>query len=212
MAFSDTDEELQQRVESAVQILRKRGVVAIPTDTLYGLAACALDAAAVQRVFALKGRPAGMALPLLLAEAGDIRRYATDIPAVTWRLVERFWPGPLTVVLPKADVVPDLVCGGMDTVALRVPDHRVPRAIAAALGTAITGTSANRSGGPELRTAGAVREEFGNRLDLVIDGGATSRGLASTVLDLSDGHPRILRLGAIAQREIEELSGETLNT
>ena len=197
MSISRPQEALQEQIETAVRILKSGGVVAIPTDTLYGLAASPFNEAAVERVYRLKGRPTQQALPLLLAEARDITLWARSIPEVTWALVERFWPGALSLVLKKAKSVPDAVSGGTDTVALRVPDHRVARAISQGLGTPITGTSANRSGRPGLSTAKAVREEFGDEIDLVIDGGELSDGLASTVLDLSGERPRVLRQGVV---------------
>ena len=205
MSVSRPQEALQEQVESAVHILQSGGVVAIPTDTLYGLAACSINDGAVRRVFRLKGRSTQQALPLLLAEADDITRWARNIPEISWALADRFWPGALTLVLPKADSVPDVVSGGTDTIALRVPDHRMARAIARGLRAPITGTSANRSGRSGLTTAKAVRDEFGDEIDLVIDGGELIGGLASTVLDLSGERPRILRQGAISRREIEEL-------
>ena len=210
MAISKLAGILHEQVRVGVGLLRDGGVVAIPTDTLYGLAACAFDARAVRRVFTLKGRPRGMALPLLLAEPDDIGRYASHVSDPTWALVERFMPGPLTLVLRKAPHIPDVVTAGMDTVALRVPDHPVPRALARALGAPITGTSANRSGQPALETAEAVRDEFGDDLDYVIDDDGTPCGLASTLLDLSGDLPRVLRPGAIALSKLAEVCGEVL--
>ena len=205
-------EALHDQVDAAVRILRGGGVVAIPTDTLYGLAACAPDEAAIERVFHLKGRSKGMALPLLLADAHDISIWAGDIPRVAWDLARHFWPGALTLVLKRGDDLPDAVCGGMDTVGLRVPDNQVPRSIARALGAPITGTSANRSGGPGLTTAKAVRAEFGDEIDMVVDGGETPEGSPSTVLDLSKGPPRILRPGSVSPRDIEAVCGLTVVT
>ncbi len=199
------DTVTQGQIEEAARILSRGGVIAVPTDTLYGLASRALDEKAAERVFHLKGRPRGMALPLLLAEPSDISRYAVDIPDVAWRLVEKLWPGALTIVLKKAAIVPDVVSGGMDTIALRVPNHPVPREIARRLGEAITGTSANRSGRPGLTTAQAVRDEFGDELDMIVDGGETPGSVASTVLDLTGERPRILRQGAVSRREIEDV-------
>lgn len=211
MGVQRLDEALQGQVESAASILNRGGVAAIPTDTLYGLAAVAFDEAAVERVFRLKGRPKGMALPLLVADADDLLRCARDVPKVTWGLVERFWPGALTLVLNKADTIPDLVTGGADTVALRVPDHWVPRVLVRKLGSPITGTSANRSGSPGLTTAQAVREEFGDEVDLVIDGGETPGSIASTVLDLTGRRPRVLRQGAVSRDDIEAICGVVLS-
>lgn len=181
--------------------------MAIPTDTLYGLAACAFDETAVAKVFELKGRPAGMALPLLLADAEDAYRCAVDLPPAFERLAARFWPGALTLIARKSDAVPYAVTAGMDTVGLRVPDHPLARSVARMLGAPITGTSANRSGMPGLTTAQAVREEFGDAIGFVLDGGDAPGGVASTVLDLSGNTPRILRQGAIGRDAIEAACG-----
>lgn len=192
-----------KQIETAINTLRDGGVVAIPTDTLYGLAACAFDETAVARVFELKGRPAGMALPLLLADAADAHRCTVDLPPTFERLAARFWPGALTLIARKSDAVPYAVTAGMDTVGLRVPDHPLARSVARLLGAPITGTSANRSGMPGLTTAQAVRDEFGDAIGYVLDGGDAPGGVASTVLDLSDDTPKILRQGAVGRDAIE---------
>ena len=143
-----------------------------------------------------------------MADAEDLATYAAEIPEAVWPLVERFWPGPLTLVLRRSGVVSDEVTGGGDTVALRVPDHPVPREIARRLGGPVTGTSANRSGGAETTTAKGVREEFGSLVDMVLDiGPQPKQGRASTLLDMSAGRPRILREGGVTLREIEKTSG-----
>ena len=138
---------------------------------------------ATLKVYELKGRPDGMALPLLLSDAEDARQCAVEVPEKALPLMERFWPGALTLVLRKSAAVPDVVTAGLDTVALRVPDHPVARAIAAGLGAPITGTSANLSGKPGLTSAAAVRAEFGDAIDFVLDGGDAPGGVASTILD-----------------------------
>ena len=196
-----------KQIETAINTLRDGGVVAIPTDTLYGLAACAFDETAVAKVFELKGRPAGMALPLLLADVEDAHKCAVDLPPTFERLAARFWPGALTLIARKSDAVPYAVTAGMDTVGLRVPDHPLARSVARLLGAPITGTSANRSGMPGLTTAQAVRDEFGDAIEYVLDGGDAPGGVASTVLDLSGDTPRILRQGAIGRDEIEAVCG-----
>ena len=201
---------LLYQVGAAVSILRSGGVVCVPTDTLYGLAAPVLNERVVERVYSIKGRPLDMPLPVLLADPADVSRYATDVPDVAWSLLKRFSPGPLTLVLRKHDIIPDVVTGGSDTVAVRVPDHWVPRAIVRELDAPITGTSANRSGMPGLTTAQEVREHLGNDIEMVIDGGRCSKGVASTVLDLTGPSPLILREGAVSRREIEEVCGERL--
>lgn len=203
------DDALQKQIEIAVDVLGNGGVAAIPTDTLYGLAACAFDESAVLKVYELKGRPDGMALPLLLSDVGDARRCVAETPDEALLLAERFWPGALTLVMRKSTEVPDIVTAGMDTVALRVPDHPVPRAIVKGLGAPITGTSANLSGRPGLTSAAAVRAEFGDAIDFVLDGGDAPGGVASTILDLSGGEARALREGAVSWEEIQAvLRGE----
>ena len=194
-------------VTEVVEVLRNGGVAAIPTDTVYGLAAHGLDAAAVARVFEVKGRPTRMALPLLLADSTDLSRCCVDVPDSALSLADAFWPGSLTLVLPRSDAVPDAVSAGGPTVAVRVPDHPVPREIARRLGSPITGTSANRSGLPPATTAAEVRDQIGDRVDYVLDGGAVHSGVPSTVLDLTRPEPVIVRLGAVAQGAVSEVLG-----
>ena len=205
-------ETLHDQIDGALHILRNGGVVALPTDTLYCLAAHAFDEAAAARIFRLKGRPTDAALPLLLADPDEISRWARDIPDVAWDLARRFWPGPLTMVLRRSPDIPKSLCGGADTVGLRVPDHRIPRDIARELDAPITGTSANRTGEQDLTTPEAVRAEFGDEIDMTVDRGKAPGGPGSTVLDLSDERPRILRRGPISTREIEDVCGQTIAT
>ena len=200
-------ENLDDEFLLASQILASGGVVAVPTDTMYGLAADAFNDAAVERVFRVKGRPAGAPLPLLLAATEEMSECAAEVPELAWRLAELFWPGPLTLVLRKAERVPAVVSGGGDTVALRVPGHEVPRRIVRALGRPITGTSANRSGRQAAITADEVRRAFGDELNLIVASTVPPNGLASTVLDLSEQVPRIVRPGAVTPQEIEKAIG-----
>ncbi len=208
---SEHDRILNDQIDSAVAVLREGGVVALPTDTLYGLAVSALNVSAVERIYEIKRRPAGMALPLLLADRADFWKYATNVPEIAWRLIERFMPGPLTIVLERAPDVPEILSGGLDTIALRIPDHRVPREVATRLAVAITGTSANRSGSPGLTSADEVRRELGRDVDLVVDDGALQGGVPSTVVDLTEFSPRIVRRGAISRQAIEEACGQKLS-
>ena len=194
---------MHEQIKAAVNVLANGGVAAIPTDTLYGLAANALDESAVMKIYDLKGRPDGMALPLLLSDAEDVRMCAEDVPQAAWTLMERFWPGALTLVVNRSAGIPDIVTAGLDTVALRVPGHPVPRAIAKTLGAPITGTSANLSGRPGITNAAGVRREFGDTIDFVLDGGDAPGGVASTILDMSGDEMRILRDGAVSWRDIE---------
>ncbi len=198
-------------VAEAVEVLRHGGVAAIPTDTVYGLAAGGLDDAAVARVFEVKGRPEGMPLPLLLADVADISLCCVDVPESARSLAEAFWPGPLTLVLRRSDAVPDIVTASGDTVGVRVPDHPVPREIARRLGSPITGTSANRSGLPPATNAREVREQIGNRVDYVLDGGAVRAGMPSTVLDLTGPEPVILRPGGVTPEALSEVLGKEVS-
>ena len=191
------DDAMHEQIRTAVKALLNGGVAAIPTDTLYGLAACAFDEAAALKVYELKGRPDGMALPLLLSEMEDARECSAEIPQAAWALMERYWPGALTLVVRKSAKVPGIVTAGLDTVALRVPDHPIPREISKALGAPITGTSANLSGKPGLTSADDVRREFGDEIDFVLDGGDAPGGVASTILDVSGSEMRVLREGAV---------------
>ena len=204
------DPDLSAQVDAAVGHLKRGGVVAIPTDTLYGLAASAVDPDAVARVFAIKGRPAGMAMPVLLADAEDMDLYASDVSEVARELARRFWPGPLSLVLRRSAALPDAATAGGDTVALRVPDHPVPRAIARRLGAPITGTSANPSGQPPATTAAAVHEQLGDAVDLVVDAGESPIGEGSTVLDATGPTLIVLREGAVSITDISNAAGMTV--
>ena len=198
-------------IDDAVEVLRSGGVAAIPTDTVYGLAANGLDESAAARVFQVKGRHERMPLPLLLASVDDLSLCCTDVPDSVRVLAEAFWPGSLTLVLRRSDAVPDAVTGGGDTVGVRVPDHPVPREIARWLGAPITGTSANRSGLPPATTAAEVREQIGDRVDYVLDGGAVRSGVPSTVLDLTGAEPSIVRAGAVAAEAIAKALGTNVS-
>lgn len=193
------------QIQSAADALKNGAVIAIPTDTLYGLAANAFNPAAVEKIFALKGRPAGLALPLLLADPEDIAVCALNPPQDAFALARAFWPGALTLVMRKSPQIPSAVTAGLDTVALRVPNHPIPRAVARALNAPITGTSANISGHPNLTTAQAVRQAFRRSINIIIDGGEAPGGVPSTILDLTAETPRIIRQGAVPQSDIESI-------
>ena len=210
LASHTPSKTLLEQVETAVRILRDGGVIAFPTDTLYGLAASPFNDRAVERLFKIKGRDESVPLPLLLADTAEITKYAVDVPEVFWSLAERFWPGPLTLVVRKLPMVPDTVVGGLETVGVRVPDHWVPREIVRQLGAPITGTSANRAGMPGPTTADAVVAQLDGEIDFVIDAGQCPGGAASTVLDISGPFPLILREGAVSRQEIEVVGGVTV--
>lgn len=194
-------------LDRAVRALVAGDIVAFPTDTLYGLAVDPRSPTAAGRLFALKGRSAGAAAPLVAADAAQV-----DLAAETWtplarRLATRFWPGPLSLVLDAAASLDRGVLGGGSTVAIRVPAHPLARALAAAFGHPITATSANRSGAPAAADAPAVVGALGDGIALVLDAGPTAAGPPSTIVDVRGERPRLLREGAIAwDRVLESLA------
>ncbi len=194
---------IQQQVEQGVSILKQGGIVAFPTDTVYGLGAGISLAPAVKRVYQVKKRPRSMPLPLLLADVSQIGDVAKVVPPVAWLLAEKFLPGALTLVLAKSESVPDVITGKAKTVAVRVPAHPIPIALVQGLGIPIVGTSANLSGQPSALTADDVRNQLGNKVDLIIDGGRCPGGEESTIVDLTGETPVILREGAISREELQ---------
>jgi L-threonylcarbamoyladenylate synthase len=193
-------------IAHAVALLRAGELVAFPTETVYGLGADALNAAAVAKIYALKGRPAGHPLIVHLAEPAELARWAAPVPPAALALAARFWPGPLTLVLPRARGVPDVVTGGQDSVGIRVPAHPVARALLAAFGGALAAPSANRYGRVSATRAADVREEFGREAPFVLDGGDCPVGLESTIVSLL-GEPLLLRPGAIPAAALEAVLG-----
>jgi L-threonylcarbamoyladenylate synthase len=200
---------LGEQAERAVEVLRRGGVVAFPTDTVYGLGTSAIIEPALKRIYQIKCRPFNLALPLLLADVSDIEKVAATVPQITWRLAGCFLPGGLTLVLPKAAWVSSVITAGGDTVAVRVPDHPVPRALARGLGVPIVGTSANITGQPSPLTAEEVRRQLGNEVDLIVEGECLG-GVESSVVDVTKDPPVLLREGAISQQEIEAACGVRL--
>ena len=190
-------------LEKAVSTLKKGGLVAFPTDTLYALGAHAFIEEAVSRVYEAKGRPQGMALPLLLGSQEQIDSVAVDVPQAARDLAGGFWPGAVTLVLYKAPSVSTTITGGRDTVAVRVPSHPLALALIEGAGAPVTGTSANRSGGPDPVSAEVVREHLGESVDVVLDEGPCSLAEASTIVDMTSEPPRIVRAGAVARSELE---------
>ena len=201
--------EIQTQVERGISILRQGGLVAFPTDTVYGLGACADNEPAVARVYQVKGRPRNVALPLLLAQTSQIGEVAYHVPPIAWLLADKFLPGALTIVLYKSNSVLDIATGGGNTVAVRIPAHPVPVALAEDLGP-IVGTSANLSGKPSALTADEVCSQFGDKIDLVIDGGRCPGGRESTIVDVTGEVPVVLREGAISRGELRKVCGEIL--
>jgi L-threonylcarbamoyladenylate synthase len=194
---------LQKQIEQGVSILKEGGVVAFPTDTVYGLGACVSLPQAVARVYEVKGRAKNIPLPLLLADKSQIEEVAEAVPSLARLLAEKFLPGGLTMVLFKSKAVPDTVTSGGKTVAIRIPAHPVPLALARGVGTPIVGTSANLSGQPSALTAEEVYAQLDGRVDLIIDGGRRPGGRESTIVDLTGKTPRVLREGAISREELK---------
>jgi L-threonylcarbamoyladenylate synthase len=197
--------EAEGSLTEAIAVLRGGGLIAYPSDTVYGLGAAASDERAVGRAFGVKGRLSGKALSLLLADIDDMPPLCAEVPPAAKLLAERFWPGPLTLVLRRSPAFHSAALGGGDNVALRVPDHLFLRELIRGLGEPITGTSANRSGRPSCRTAREVQRQLGSAVDLIIDGGPSREGPESTVIDITHDHPRMLREGAISRSEVERV-------
>ena len=204
---SERHNMLSTSIDRAVAILQRGGVIGIPTDTVYGIAANALDEEAVGRVFRLKSREDTSPIPVLIGEVDDLFRYGSDVSYEAVALAEAFWPGQLTIVVSKSDRIPYVVSGGLDTVGLRISDHPVPDRIISSLGAPITATSANISGTESLVSAASVLEELGASLDLVFDGGQLTPSRPSTVVDTTSKPARILREGVVPTAAIEHVTG-----
>jgi L-threonylcarbamoyladenylate synthase len=199
--------EAEGTLAEAIAVLKGGGLVAYPSDTVYGLGAAASDERAVARVFAVKGRLSGKALPLLLAGVEDMAPLCAEVSPIAKLLTERFWPGPLTLVLRRSPAFQSAALGGGENVALRVPDHHFLRQLIRALGEPISGTSANRSGRPSCRTPREVQRRLRDAVDLIIDGGPSRAGQESTVVDITEDTPVIVRTGALSREEIERAIG-----
>lgn len=204
--FTNTPENIIKTAE----ILKKGGLAAIPTETVYGLAADALNGEAVAKIFAAKGRPMDNPLIVHVAEFEDIERFALvrEIPEAAKKLAKVFWPGPLTIIMKKGGVIPDEVSAGLDTVAIRLPSHPSARAIIKAADTPLAAPSANLSGSPSPTTAQHVMNDMDGKIDAVFDGGACGVGVESTVITLAEGTPRLLRPGKVTLEELREVLGE----
>lgn len=202
------DADFPQLLEQAGQALREGALVAFPTETVYGLGANALDAAAVSGIFAAKGRPADNPLIVHISDRASLEMLASDIPDVAERLMARFWPGPLTLVFHRRPAVPDIVTAGLDTVAVRMPVHPIALRLIQLAGVPVAAPSANRSGRPSPTTAAHVMEDMEGRVPLVVDGGACEVGVESTVLDVTARPPMILRPGGVTREMLEQAVGE----
>jgi len=195
-------------IAKAAAVLKAGGLVGMPTETVYGLAADAGSSAAIARIYAAKGRPSDHPVIVHLARVEQISDWAIDIPDTAWTLAEKFWPGPMTLILKRAPHVLDAVTGGQDTVGLRIPSHPVAHALLAAFGGGIAAPSANKFGRVSPTAAQHVRDEFGTAVDLVLDGGASEVGIESTIIDCSSGPAKILRPGAITETMLVDALGD----
>ncbi|MGW0994195.1 L-threonylcarbamoyladenylate synthase [Streptomyces sp. NPDC002523] len=197
-------------IEKAAGVLRAGGLVALPTETVYGLGANAEDPAAVARIFKAKGRPPSHPLIVHIAGAEYLDDWVQDVPATARLLAEHLWPGPLTLVLPRGPRVPLEATGGLQTVAVRVPDHPVALALLSAFGGGVTAPSANRFGSVSPTTADHVRAELGDAVDFVLDGGPCEVGVESTIVDATGDAPSILRPGGVTREDLEAVLGRPL--
>jgi len=198
----------QRVIDQAAELIKRGEVVAFPTETVYGLGADGLNPDAVRAIFTAKERPADNPLILHICEVEAVSRIAAVISDQARLLMERFWPGPLTIVLPRTDLVPDEVTAGLDTVAIRMPSHPVAQALIAASGVPVAAPSANLSGKPSPTRAEHVWEDLKGRIAGLIDGGPVEIGLESTVLDLSREVPYLLRPGGISREQLQAVLGE----
>lgn len=192
----------------AARLIQEGQLVAIPTETVYGLGANGLDENAVADIFRAKGRPQDNPLILHVAEPEEISKFCHSIPDSAWRLAEAFWPGPLTIVLPARDIVPKRTTGGLNTVAVRCPKNDVTRQIIRLSGVPIAAPSANLSGKPSTTTAEHVRHDHDGNIAAIVDGGPCSVGVESTIVDLTDERPRLLRPGGITPKQLMDVLGD----
>lgn len=197
----------QEEMAKAGKIIRDGGLVAFPTETVYGLGGNALDDEASAKIYAAKGRPSDNPLIVHIAKLSDLERIAKSIPESAGKLAEKFWPGPLTMIFQKTEQVPCGTTGGLDTVAVRMPDHPVALGLIEAGGGYIAAPSANTSGRPSPTTAGHVVQDLDGKIDMILDGGPVGIGLESTIVDLTEEIPVILRPGYINQSMLEEVVG-----
>ena len=198
---------MNANVRRAVEILRAGGLVAFPTETVYGLGADASSEAALKKLYAVKGRPAGHPVIVHFASADEAFAWAREVPEAARRLAARFWPGPLTLILKRSARAGDFVTGGQDTVGLRVPSHPVAQALLSEFGSGVAAPSANRFGRVSPTRAAHVREDLGEDVDLVLEGGDSEVGIESTIVDLSRGRAVLLRHGAITPAMLEQALG-----
>lgn len=204
----DRNQPDKELLKEAGRLLADGGLVAFPTETVYGLGGDGLQETAAARIYAAKGRPSDNPLILHIAQVQDIEKLAVEIPELAYRLAERFWPGPMTMILKKSAVVPYATTGGLDTVAIRMPSDEIAREIIRTSGTFIAAPSANLSGRPSPTRAEHVIEDLYGRVEMIVDGGDSDIGLESSIIDLSGDVPMILRPGYITKEDFEQIVAE----
>ncbi len=195
-----------KQITAAVAVLKKGGLVAFPTDTVFGLGALADNIEGIKRIYEVKQRPASQAMPLLLSSLDEVDSVAVEVSEIARRLMRRFWPGGLTLVVKKAAWLPDIITAGGSSVAIRVPNHPVPLALIRKVGKPLVGTSANRSGEDSPLTVEEVVFQLGGRIDMIIDDGTPMLPGESTILDVTVEPPRIVRQGVVARSDIEKIT------
>ncbi len=204
----DREHPQAEIIRAAGQILKNGGLVAFPTETVYGLGGYALDVNASHKIYAAKGRPSDNPLIIHIADMEDLPALVTEIPYAAKRLAEAYWPGPLTMIFPKSACVPYETTGGLDSVAVRMPDHRIAQLLIREAGGYVAAPSANTSGRPSPTLAEHVIEDLNGKIDMIIDGGSVGIGLESTIVDFTEEIPTILRPGYVNEEMLEKILGE----
>lgn len=198
----DPDYPEKEKITKAANFIKNGKIVAFPTETVYGLGVDGLNTEAIKLLFEVKKRPEGKPISLLISNVNDLERLGKDIPQEAWKIIDKFWPGALTIILPAKDLVPEIIRGKGTTIAIRMPDNKIARSLIESAQTPITGTSANISGDKESTTSQQVMKGLKDKIDLIIDGGKTKLGIASTILDLCGKTPTIIREGAVTSKEL----------
>ena len=208
LVFRVSEENFDSVLERASAIIKRGGTVAFPTETVYGLGADGLNSEAVLKIFEAKKRPPGNPLSLLVHSREDVEKVSKNIPESAFKLMDAFWPGPLTIILEKNEIVPDITSGRLKSIGVRMPDHRVPLELIKRAGTPLAAPSANLSGKPSPSLAAHVISDLTGRIDAILDGGEAAIGLESTVIDMTVEPPVVLRPGAVSLEELESIIGK----
>lgn len=203
----DSENINNEIIKKAAGILQKGGLVAFPTETVYGLGANGLNAEACRKIYEAKGRPSDNPLILHIGDISQLKDIVTEVPEKAQKIIDAFWPGPVTIVFKKKDIVPDSVSGGLDTVAVRFPSNKTARLIIKAAGVPVAAPSANTSGKPSPTKAEHVLHDMNGKIDMIIDGGSCTVGLESTIIDVTTDVPSLLRPGAITKEMLENIIG-----